>query len=85
MKKPGVGHNSVAKDQLKSVIERIERLNEDRQAIADDIKEVYGEAKANGFNKKVLRRIIAMRKRDREEVEEEDAIFDLYLSALGDK
>ena len=75
--------NAVSADQLKSIIERIERLDIERQSITGDIKEVYNEAKAGGFHKKVLRRIIALRKRDREEVAEEEAILDLYLSALG--
>ncbi len=75
--------NAVSADQLKSIIERIERLDIERQSITDDIKEVYNEAKTNGFHKKVLRRIVALRKRDREEVAEEEAILDLYLSALG--
>lgn len=74
--------NAVSADQLKSIIERIERLDIERQSITDDIKEVYNEAKANGFHKKVLRRIVALRKRDRGEVAEEEAILDLYLSAL---
>lgn len=83
MKKPGIGHNSVARDQLKSVIDRIERLEEDKKTIADDIKEVYAEAKANGLHKKVLRKIVAIRKRNRDEVEEENALLDMYLSTLG--
>ncbi|MDQ0472783.1 DUF2312 domain-containing protein [Labrys wisconsinensis] len=74
---------SVAADQLKSVVERIERLEEDKQAIADDIKEVYGEAKGNGFDVGVLRKIIALRKKPADERAEEDAILELYLQALG--
>ena len=74
---------SVAADQLKSIIERIERLEEDKKAIADDIKEVYGEAKANGFDTGILRKIITIRKKPAAERAEEDAIMELYLQALG--
>ena len=74
---------SVAGDQLKSIIERIERLEEDKKAIADDIKEVYGEAKANGFDVTILRKIVSLRKKPAAERAEEDAILELYLQALG--
>ena len=74
---------TVAADQLRLFIERIERLEEEKKAIACDIKEVYGEAKANGFDTKILRKVIGVRKRDRHEREEEEAMLDLYLSALG--
>jgi len=74
---------SVAADQLKSIIERIERLEEDKKAIADDIKEVYGEAKSNGFDVAILRRIISLRKKPAAERAEEEAILELYLQALG--
>ncbi|MEW9304702.1 DUF2312 domain-containing protein [Labrys neptuniae] len=74
---------SVAADQLKSVIERIERLEEDKKAIADDIAEVYGEAKANGFDVTILRKLISLRKKPAAERAEEDAILELYLQALG--
>jgi uncharacterized protein (UPF0335 family) len=73
----------VAKDQLLSVIERIERLEEEKKGIADDIKEVYAEAKANGYDTKVLRKVVSIRKQDAAEREEQDAILDLYLTALG--
>ena len=72
----------VAKDQLKSIVERIERLDEEKKAIADDIRDIYAEAKANGFDTKVLRQVVALRKKDISEREEQDAIRDLYLSAL---
>jgi uncharacterized protein (UPF0335 family) len=75
--------SSVAADQLKSIIERIERLEEDKKAIADDIKEVYGEAKANGFDAGILRKVISMRKKPAAERAEEEAIMELYLQALG--
>ncbi|MEM8649550.1 MAG: DUF2312 domain-containing protein [Pseudomonadota bacterium] len=73
----------VAKDQLKSVIERIERLEEEKKAIADDIRDVYAEAKANGFDTKILRQVVSLRKKDVTERQEEEAIRDLYLQALG--
>jgi uncharacterized protein (UPF0335 family) len=75
--------SSVAADQLKSIIERIERLEEDKKAIADDIKEVYGEAKANGFDTSVLRKVISLRKKPAAERAEEEAIMELYMQALG--
>jgi uncharacterized protein (UPF0335 family) len=71
-------------DQLKSIVERIERLEEEKKAIADDVKEVYAEAKGNGYDVKVLRKVIAIRKRDRDERLEEEAILDLYLQAVGE-
>jgi len=74
---------SFAKGQLKSLVERIERLEDEKKAIAGDIKEVYGEAKANGFDTKILRKVISLRKRDRQEREEEEAMLEVYLSALG--
>lgn len=73
----------IAADQLRSIVERIERLEEEKKAIADDIKDVYGEAKGNGYDTKVLRAIIALRRQDAGEREEEDAILDLYKHALG--
>jgi uncharacterized protein (UPF0335 family) len=74
---------SFAQGQLKSLVERIERLEEEKKTIAGDIKEVYAEAKANGFDTKILRKLITIRKKDRNEREEEEAILDLYMSALG--
>jgi uncharacterized protein (UPF0335 family) len=73
----------IAKDQLRSIVERIERLEEEKKAIADDIRDVYGEAKANGFDTKVLRQVVSLRKKDLSERQEQEAIRDLYLSALG--
>ena len=78
-----IGHNSIAKDQLKSIIERVERLEEDKKAISDDIKDVYSEAKGNGFDVKALRRIVALRKQDPDKRAEQEAILDTYLHALG--
>lgn len=80
---PGTGHNSVAGDQLRSLIERIERLETEKAALGDDIKDVYGEAKSAGFDTKVMRRIVALRKKDAAERKEEEAIMDLYINALG--
>jgi uncharacterized protein (UPF0335 family) len=71
-------------DQLKSIVERIERLEEEKKTIADDIKEVYAEAKGNGYDVKVLRKVVALRKRDIDERKEEEAILDLYLQAVGE-
>lgn len=73
----------VAREQLKSVVERIERLEEEKKAIADDIRDVYAEAKANGFDTKVLRQVVSLRKKDLTERQEEEAVRDLYLVALG--
>ena len=74
---------SVAQDQLRAIVERIERMEEEKKAIADDIKEIYAEAKGNGFDTKVLRQVIRIRKQDRSERLEQEAILDLYLAALG--
>ena len=73
----------VAREQLKAVVERIERLEEEKKAIADDIRDIYAEAKANGFDTKVLRQVVSLRKKDLAERQEQDAIRDLYLQALG--
>ena len=78
-----VGHNSIAKDQLKSIIERVERLEEDKAAIASDIKDVYAEAKGNGYDTKALRAIVRYRKEDAQDRAEREAIFETYLNALG--
>jgi uncharacterized protein (UPF0335 family) len=75
----------IAGDQLKSIVERIERLEEEKKTISDDIKEVYAEAKGNGYNVQILRKVIAIRKRDANERAEEEAILDLYLQAVGDR
>jgi uncharacterized protein (UPF0335 family) len=74
---------SVAADQLKAIVERIERLEEEKAALSGDIKDVYAEAKANGFDIKVLRTIISLRKKDRDKRMEQEAILDLYKQALG--
>ena len=74
---------AVAAGQLKSLVERIERLEEEKKAVAEQIKEVYAEAKANGFDTRTLRKVVSLRKRSTEERQEEEALLDLYLSALG--
>jgi uncharacterized protein (UPF0335 family) len=85
-----IGHNSAdvlnstAQSQLKSVIERVERLNTEKAEIAEQIKEVFAEAKGNGFSVPVLRKVIAIRKQDRAKRQEQEAILDLYLSAIGE-
>lgn len=79
----GIGHNSAAGAQLKSIVERIERLEEEKKATADDIKDVYAEAKANGFDTKQLRAVVRIRKMGQQKRAEELAILDLYLHALG--
>lgn len=71
-------------DRLKSFIMRVERLEEDKKGIADDIKEVLNEAKGEGFDVKVLRKVIALRKKDPEERAEEEELLELYLSAVGE-
>jgi uncharacterized protein (UPF0335 family) len=72
-----------AKDQLKAVIERIERLEEEKKASSDDIRDVYAEAKGNGFDVKALRTIVRMRKQDVDERKEEEAVLETYMHALG--
>lgn len=75
--------NLVAREQLKSIVERVERLEEEKKAISDDIRDIYAEAKANGFDTKVLREVVKIRKQDLAERQERDAVRDLYMQALG--
>ena len=72
-----------AKEHLRSFIERIERLEEEKQALADDIREVYSEAKGTGFDTKVMRQVVRLRKMESADRQEQEAMLDLYLSALG--
>jgi uncharacterized protein (UPF0335 family) len=72
------------KEKLKQLVARIEKLEEEKKSIGDDIKESYAEAKAVGFDSKVLRQVIKLRKQDRQEREEQEQIRDLYLHALGE-
>ena len=74
-----------AQTQLKTIVERIERLEEDKAAVAADLKEVYAEAKGNGFDTKTLRKVVRYRKQDRAKLQEEEALLDLYLSAIGER
>ncbi|SHJ71387.1 Uncharacterized conserved protein, UPF0335 family [Bradyrhizobium lablabi] len=90
---PATGHNtaiapdapatSFAKDQLKAIIERIERLEEERKTISDDIRDVYAEAKGNGYDVKALRTIVRLRKQDANERAEHETIVETYQQALG--
>lgn len=75
--------SGVAADQLRAFIERIERLEEEKKVIGDDIKDVYAEAKGNGFDVKILRTVVSLRKKQPHEREEEEAVLDLYMHALG--
>jgi len=72
-----------AKDHLKAFVERVERLEEEKKATADDIRDVYAEAKANGFDVKALRTVVRLRKQDVNERKEQEAILETYLHALG--
>ena len=72
-----------AKDRLRSFVERVERLEEEKKALSDDIKEVYAEAKGEGFDTKILRQVVGLRKLDKADFQEREAMLDLYLSALG--
>lgn len=74
---------NVAADELRLLVERIERLSEERQGIADDIKDVYAEAKSRAYDVKTIRKVIARRKMDRDAAQEQDAIFATYCHALG--
>jgi len=73
----------VAGDQLRSYIERVERLDEEKAALAADIREIYSEAKGNGFDVKVMRQIVRLRKLDREDRQEQAELLQLYMSAIG--
>lgn len=72
-----------AKDQLKSFINRVERLEEEKSALSADIREVYSEAKGTGFDTKIMRRVVALRKLDKADFQEQEAMLDLYLDAMG--
>ncbi len=74
---------TVAAGQLRALIERIERLEEEKKTIGDDIAQVYDEAHSTGFDKKAIRAIVKLRKKDQAERQEEESIIDLYLNALG--
>jgi uncharacterized protein (UPF0335 family) len=74
---------AVESGHLRAFIERIERLEEEKKTIADDIKDVYAEAKGNGFDIKIMRKVVSLRRQDLNKRREEEEILDLYLSALG--
>ena len=78
---PDVG--GVAVERLKSLIERIERLEEEKRGLSGDIKEVYAEARGSGFEPKIMRQIIKLRRMDKDDVDEEESLLDLYKRALG--
>lgn len=80
---PEAAKTRFAKDQLKAFVERIERLEEEKKAIADDIRDVYAESKANGYDVKALREVVKLRKQDVNERTEHQLILDTYLNALG--
>ncbi len=75
--------DNVSADQLRLFIERIERLEEEKRGISDDIKDVYGEAKSTGFDGKIMRQIVRLRKMERHQLQEQDALLETYRNALG--
>ena len=77
------GKGGIAADRLKSFIERIERLEEEKRALAEDIKEVFAEAKGSGFDPKIMRQIIKIRRMDKDDLDEQEALLDVYMRALG--
>lgn len=79
----GVGHNSIEATQLRLLIERIERLEEEKKGIADDIKDIYGEAKGQGFDATMMRYTVKMRKMEKQARDELLAMQEVYLAALG--
>jgi len=79
----GMGGGRVAADELRLLIERAERLEEEKKGISDDIKDVMAEAKSRGYDPKAIRKILSIRKKKREEYQEEEAILEVYLQALG--
>jgi uncharacterized protein (UPF0335 family) len=85
MSEDPVARSSEAVDaaHLRAFIERIERLEEEKKALSDDIRDVYAEAKGNGFDAKVIRKVVSIRKQDRDKRREEEEILELYLAALG--
>ena len=78
---PDVG--GIAGERLRSFIERIERLEEEKRTLAEDIKEVFAEAKGNGFDTKIMRQIIKIRRMDKDDLDEQETLLDIYMRALG--
>ncbi len=76
-------HGNIAADRLRSIVERIERLEEERKALGSDIKDIYSEAKSAGFDVKVLRQLLRIRKQEPADVEEQETLLDVYRRALG--
>jgi uncharacterized protein (UPF0335 family) len=83
MSEPRAGHNVVSKDQIRAIIERIERLNEEKKTITDDIGDIFKEAKGNGYDVKALRTIVRLRKQDANERSEQETILETYMHAMG--
>lgn len=92
MSEPSIGHNSAvedrpatsfAKEQLRAIVERIERLEEEKKTLSDDVRDVYVEAKGNGYDVKALKTIVRLRKQDTHEREEQEAILETYMHAMG--
>jgi uncharacterized protein (UPF0335 family) len=86
---PGIGHNTGTEKgasalRLKSFIERIERLEEEKKALSDDIREVYGEAKSSGYDPKIMRKVVAIRKMDPNDRQEIESLIAVYMDAVGD-
>jgi uncharacterized protein (UPF0335 family) len=79
----GMGGGQVAADELRLLIERAERLEEEKKGIADDIKDVFAEAKSRGYDPKAIKKIMSIRKKKREEYQEEEMILETYMQALG--
>ena len=77
------GHNSVTADELRQFIERIEQMTVEKQALQGDISDAFAEAKGRGFDTKVMKKVIALRKRKADDIAEEEAVLDMYKSALG--
>lgn len=80
---PRKGGSNFAADQLKQLVARVERLEEEKKALADDIKEVYAEAKGHGFDTKILRQVVRLRKMDKADLAEQEELLDVYMGALG--
>ena len=78
-----MAEGTIAADELRLLIERIERLEEEKKAIADDVKDVFGEAKSRGYDSKAIRKILQIRRKKKEEYQEEEAILEVYMQALG--
>lgn len=78
-----VAHTGVASEQLEQFVERLERLDEEKTSVAGDMKEVFAELKGRGFDVKAVRKILKIRKQDRAQRQEEEAILELYMEALG--